>query len=808
MTGELERAAAPRVLELGTGIAVAWAGRLLADGGADVIALEPPGGHPLRHAGPFRDGADADASGLFIATHVNKRARVVDLESSEGREALATLLGWAEILIIDLAPAQATALAIDAESLRSTHPDLVVLSLTPFGVTGPRAHWQATELTVLHGGGWANLCPNAHTDPDLPPLKVFGEQSAFLSGTCGALVALATWRSARASGVGEFIDLSAQAYIASVLEASMPLLGYKEFVSRRYQPRGLIPWGIFPARDGLIFIACIEQDQWERLVAFMGAPDWATLEVFADQAGRRDNQDLLHSLLAEFIAEWEVEALYHAAQAQRICLAPVLTYAQIERDPHLAARCFFESTTDGHGRPLPLFANPILKTAGRAPLRTPAPRLQDALSAGTTEPARVPMAPHPNPLAALPLAGIRVIDLSWAWAGPFCATLLAHLGADVIRVESSVRPDLYRRMAISPDDVPTTLNTCGMFNQWHQGKRSVAISLRTPEGRELLRELIQSADVVVQNFGTGVLERMGLGYETLKRINPGIVLASVSGYGQTGPLRHYMGYGPSAAALSGLCSVTGYPGGAPDELGLSMPDPTSGLTAALGVVEALVRRDVTGTGDHIDVSLWEATAVHGLEAWLAYVMTGTPPERIGNRHPTFAPHGCYRCLTADDWVTIACRSEEEWQRLVAHVDETRGETLPPLSGDPRFATAADRKRNEDALDAHLAAWTSQRGRWVITRDLQALGIPAFPSLSTRDVVDDAHLNARGFIERLTHPEVGARPHAGIPWRFSARANGVRSPAPCIGADTETVLAELPGFDAARIAALRATGVLE
>ena len=158
MTAELERAAAPRVLELGTGIAVAWAGRLLADGGADVITLEPPGGHPLRHAGPFQDGADPDASGLFIATHVNKRARVVDLESLAGREALATLLGWAEILIIDLAPEQATALALDAAELRSTYPDLVVLSLTPFGVTGPRAHWQATELTVLHGGGWANLC--------------------------------------------------------------------------------------------------------------------------------------------------------------------------------------------------------------------------------------------------------------------------------------------------------------------------------------------------------------------------------------------------------------------------------------------------------------------------------------------------------------------------------------------------------------------------------------------------------------------------------------------------------------------------
>ncbi|MFM8356891.1 MAG: CaiB/BaiF CoA transferase family protein, partial [Gammaproteobacteria bacterium] len=269
----------------------------------------------------------------------------------------------------------------------------------------------------------------------------------------------------------------------------------------------------------------------------------------------------------------------------------------------------------------------------------------------------------------------------------------------------------------------------------------------------------------------------------------------------TGPCRAYMGYGPSAAALSGLCSVTGYPNGEPDELGISMPDPTSGLTAALGVIEALVRRDDTGHGDQIDVSLWEATAVHGLEAWLAHQLTGTQPPRIGNRHASLAPHGCYRCLTADEWVTIACRSDAEWTRLAALID-------PALVGDPRFQSASDRKMHEDALDELISAWTAERGRWLVTRELQACGIPAFPSLSTRDVVDDPHLNARGFIERLTHPEVGARPHTGIPWRFSARPNGLRAPAPCIGADTDRVLAEVLGYDATHIATLRAASILE
>jgi crotonobetainyl-CoA:carnitine CoA-transferase CaiB-like acyl-CoA transferase len=403
--------------------------------------------------------------------------------------------------------------------------------------------------------------------------------------------------------------------------------------------------------------------------------------------------------------------------------------------------------------------------------------------------------------AHLPLTGIRVIDLSWAWAGPFCATQLAHLGADVIRVESAQRPDLYRRLALHPDELEPTLNTGGMFNQWHPGKRSIAVDLRAPEGVALVRRLIARADVVVQNFGTGVLDRLGLGYDRLRALNPRVILVSVSGYGQVGPCREYMGYGPSAGALSGLCSVTGYTGGGPEELGISMPDPTAGITAALAVVQAIVRRDITDQGDHLDIALWEATAVHGIEAWLQWQVTGTQPERNGNRDLHMAPHGCYRCLTEDEWVAVACRSDAEWRRLGAHID-------PELADDPRFATVAGRKQHEDELDRRIAQWTAPRGRWVVTRELQALGIPAFPTLSSRDLVDDPHLNARGFIERLVHPEVGARPHTGIPWRFNRRPNGLRGPAPRLGADTDAVLREVLGLDPEAIAALKRSGALE
>jgi crotonobetainyl-CoA:carnitine CoA-transferase CaiB-like acyl-CoA transferase len=799
MMGKAGGGASARVLELGRGLATAWAGRLLADGGAEVLKVEPPDGDALRHRGPYAGEPGPDRSALFVAANVNKRNTVLDVASAAGRARLEHLLGWAEIVILDHAPDEAQTLELDGRSLAARHPELVALSITPFGIAGPRARWQATELILANAGGWANLCPNTHTDPALPPLKVYGEQSAFLSGTCGALVALAAWRESRRSGIGEFIDFSTQAYVASVLEGAIPALGYKEFIVRRYHPRTAIPWGIFQAKDGPVFLVCIEQDQWERLVEMMGRPDWATLEVFADALGRRDNQDLLQGFMQEFIAERTVAEFVTAAQRHRVCAAPVFDYAGLAHDPHLAARHFFQSYADPAGNALTLMANPILTRSGRAAIRHPAPRLCDGGVPRDEElPARERVESRD---ARLPLAGIRVIDLSWAWAGPFCATQLAHLGADVIRVESAQRPDLYRRLALHPDEVEPTLNTGGMFNQWHPGKRSIAVALRTPAGAELVRRLVARADVVVQNFGTGVLERLGLGYEQLRALNPRIILASVSGYGQTGPCCEYMGYGPSAAALSGLCSVTGYVGGGPEELGISMPDPTAGITAALAVVQALVRRDVTDEGDHLDIALWEATAVHGLEAWLQWQVTGTQPERNGNRATNMAPHGCYRCLAEDEWVAIACRCDEEWERLAAHI-------APDLAADPRFATLAGRKRHEDALDQRIAAWTALRGRWMATRELQALGIPAFPSLSSRDVIDDAHLNARGFIERLAHPEVGARPHTGIPWRFERRPNGLRGPAPCLGADTDAVLREILDLDADAIAALRRSGALE
>ena len=303
-----------------------------------------------------------------------------------------------------------------------------------------------------------------------------------------------------------------------------------------------------------------------------------------------------------------------------------------------------------------------------------------------------------------PLEGVRVVDLSWVWAGPFAAMHLAHLGAEVIRCESSVRPDLYRRGGISnpPDGMEPSLNRAGMFNQWNQGKKSVSVDLSDPRAIEIVKGFVAESDVVVQNFGTGVMDRLGLGYEELKRINPRIILASISGYGQVGPYCEYLAYGPALVPLTGMSTVTGFIGGQPELFGPSIPDPTAGMTAAWAVVSALEQREQTGRGDHLDLSLWEATGVLAIEAWMQYAFNGTQPDRMGNRDPWMAPHGCFACRGEDEWVSIACTEDAQWVKLAALID-------PALGGDERFLTLETRKQNEDALEQIVSEWTAGAG---------------------------------------------------------------------------------------------------
>ncbi|HVC44350.1 MAG TPA: CoA transferase [Candidatus Binataceae bacterium] len=404
-------------------------------------------------------------------------------------------------------------------------------------------------------------------------------------------------------------------------------------------------------------------------------------------------------------------------------------------------------------------------------------------------------------MADLPLAGIRVLDFTWAWAGPFCTMQLAHLGAEVIRVESAGRPCVTRAIPPFADDIAGP-NRAGYFNQYNQGKKSIMLDLSKPEAIDIACQLVKHADVVVNNFAAGVMDKLGLGYNKLRGIKADIIMSEMSGYGQTGPFKAFVGYGPPASAAAGMFFGTGYRGGGAGEIGVSYPDPNAGIFGAFAIVAALTHRALTGEGQYIDQSQLETAVVLMPEGLLEYEMNQREPERNGNRDAVMAPHECYKAAGDDEkWVSIAVGSEAEWHALCQVLGQ------PALAGDPRFKTAALRKQNEDALDEIITAWTSTRDRWETTRALQAVGVAAFPAMSNRDLAEDAHLNERGYLVRLEHPEVGQRAHAGIPWKMSGTPCAVRSPAPLRGADTEEVLKKLLGITGDRVEQLRKTGVL-
>jgi benzylsuccinate CoA-transferase BbsF subunit len=371
----------------------------------------------------------------------------------------------------------------------------------------------------------------------------------------------------------------------------------------------------------------------------------------------------------------------------------------------------------------------------------------------------------------------------------------------VIKIESRSHLDLTRRLPLFPRGVEPGVNRSALFNQWNLGKKSVCVNLTKQEGVAIAKELIAKSDVVVDNFATGVMERLGLGYDELKKLKPDIIMASISGYGHTGPQKHYMAYGPAIVPLSGLSSLTGYVAGPPQEVGISYGDPTAGITAAAAVCAALAARQRTGRGQYIDVSLWEATAALVPEGWMDYAMNGTQPPRQGNRDPWVAPHNCFRCAGEDEWVTIACGADEEWRALCRAIGQ------PQLETDARFRTARDRKLHEDEIERMLTAWTVTRDKWEVTRSLQAAGVAAFPSMHAKDLAEDPHLQAREFFARPPHPEIGVRTYTGMPWRLEHAPNGVQAPAPLLGQHTDEVMRELLRYSEQEIARLKEQQVL-
>ncbi|MBI2863858.1 MAG: CoA transferase [Chloroflexi bacterium] len=414
----------------------------------------------------------------------------------------------------------------------------------------------------------------------------------------------------------------------------------------------------------------------------------------------------------------------------------------------------------------------------------------------------------------LPLTGLRVIDATSIWSGPFCAKQLADFGAEVIKVESARHMDIVRGMANPPlgsgvypdrDPGPRPWNRAGMFNALNTSKLSLSLDLTTPEGVATLKRLAKVSDVVLDNFRANVMERFGLGYAALREVNPSIIVISMSANGMSGPERDYGAFGATLEQTTGMAWLTGYgPNDAPYRGGVNYPDPVAGVHAVGAILAALRYRRETGKGQFIDLSQRETAACLVGEAILDFTLNGRIAERVGNRHQSLAPHGCYRCKGDENWVTIAIGSDEQWRRFAEAIGPSLGRT--EWTQDERFRTVTGRWQNQDELDRLVESWTSGQDHIEVMHLLQKAGVPAAPVHNNVELLADPHLVARGFWEWSNHPDAGRHRYYGPAVKLSETPGSIRSHSPCLGEHNDYILREILGLSDDELRELDAKGI--
>ena len=400
----------------------------------------------------------------------------------------------------------------------------------------------------------------------------------------------------------------------------------------------------------------------------------------------------------------------------------------------------------------------------------------------------------------LPLDGVRVLDLTAVWAGPYATRLLGDMGAEVIKIEAPKSPDLLRALSLLPPETEKAWNKSAYFNHNNRNKLSCTLDLSTDLGKSTFLRLVEKSDIVIENYRAEVMSNLGLDYQQLREARPDVIMVSMPGHGKDGPERDYVAYGTNVEQLAGLVSVSGYIDGPPQKSGVSYGDPVAGTAAAGAVIMALIARKRTGRGQYIELAQREALTGHIGEYVVGYSITGEIPKRIGNRHPFQSPHGCYPALGEDKWVTIACRDDLDFAAL-CHVMGA-----PDLADDERFREAHHRYANQDELDQLIAEWTRDQDASAVFDLLSQAGVPCGPVLTHVDLYANPHLRERGFFEHVEHVDAGSWDMDGPAYDFARRPTSIRKNAPAFGEHNAYVFGEILGMDESEVASLYEAGV--
>lgn len=755
-----------RVVEISDRIAGGYCGKLLVDAGADVVKVEPVAGDPLRRftATGAVPAAGADAP-LF--SYLNAGKRSVTTLSGE-------LLARADVVIITATRSAAIEAGCDPQGLLDASPRSVVVTVSDFGWTGPWSDRPATEFTLQ---AWSGLT-GFRGDPAGPPISIGGELGEYMGGACAAYGALALWRRVRNGGAGGHLDMS--------LLESITLMQSGEWLHS--QLLGVPPIrrsvevpSIEQAADGYVGISMVTGQQWLDFAAMVECQEFTEIPDLRFQIGRWKYRDWIRERIGPWMRERTVDEIVELGQLFRLPIAPIGNGATIPAMDHLRERGVFIENPAGFRQPRTPW---LMSAAAPAPIR-PAPAVGEADSESLWQErdsaARDSVAQDSVAAAAsteLPLAGLRVVDLTAFWAGPSATHALAAFGADVIKIESIQRPDGIRYSGGMRTDVDDWWEYGWVFQAMNTNKRSVTLDLESGDGIALFRQLVRGADVVIENFSPRVMDRFGLGADALLELKPDLVVMRMPAFGLAGPWRERVGFAPTMEQIAGLAWVTGLPEGPP------VPprgacDPLAGAHATFALLAALEFADRTGRGQLVEVPMIETVLNVTAAQTIEYQVFGSVLGRCGNRGHPSATQDLYRCAGDDMWIAVS-----------AHTDAQR-KSLSELTG-----------------GAGLADWFAGQDLDGVLGVLASAGIPAAAVVSPSLVTENPQLGHRGFFELLHHPRTGVGMYPTPPFAPLAGADRwLHRPPPTLGEHNREVLTELCGLTDADLERLTAEGVI-
>ncbi|MBI2765869.1 MAG: CoA transferase [Chloroflexi bacterium] len=793
-------------------------GQLLADLGAEVILVEPPGGSTSRRQGPFLDDdPDANKSLWFWSYNRGKRSVVADIGTDEGRETIRRLAATSDFVIESFAPGYLAGIGLGYEDLSRLNPRVVLVSISPFGQTGPHSGWAASDLTVVASSGVLQMTG----DEDRPPVRVVLPQAFLHASAEAAAGALLAHAARERDGVGQHVDVSAQTAMMMATQSFVLASAWHESGIERLA--GGLKLGpitlklVQPAKDGFVSVTFLFGNALgpfsRRLMEVMcerGFVDEATRDkdwlAYTTMllSGEEPLSELMRCIdaIGRFTAAYTKQELLDLSFERRLLIVPVSTVEDVVHSPQLEAREYWTAVEHPEaGRSFP-YPGPFAKFSA-TPLKygRRAPRIgedQELLAAP---------APSPTHAAAstgtrgLPLAGVNVADFTWVMAGPAGSRYLADYGATQVKIESATRIDTARTLQPFLDH-EVGPERSGLFANVNAGKLGLTLNLGIPEGRDLALRLVRWADVVVESYTPKAMKGWGLDYESLRAVKPDIVMLSSCLGGQYGPWSMLAGFGTMGAQLAGFGELAGWPDRPPAGPFGAYTDYIAPKFTALALLAALDHRRRTGEGQYIDLSQAECSLHFITPAILDYAANGRITRRNGNASPVYAPHAVFPCAGDDRWVAIVTETDEQWRGLTAALGK------PGWATGPEFATAAGRLAHQAKIETQIGAWTCQREAADIENLLQAHGVPVFRSALSEDMLSDPQLVHRGHWVTVPHPELGPVVIENARSVLSATPARLQRAGPAFGQDNEYVLRELLGLGDDEIVGYLTAGALE